>query len=71
MKSTLEIGAALGRKEMALELGVGFSAVSNAVVAGVFPAKWYLVITSMCEAKGVDCPDSLFTFAAPQIREAS
>ena len=55
----------LGRKVMAAELGVGLTAVSNASVEGRFPAKWYVAVRKMCEAAGIDCPESLFNFVLP------
>lgn len=52
----------LGRKEIAMKVGRRVTAVSNAVVEGVFPASWFTVIEAMCAAKGISCPRRLFNF---------
>lgn len=56
---------ALGRKEMAARLERTVAAVSNAASDGAFPSGWYLIISEMCEARGIVCPPSLFTFLLP------
>ena len=56
---------ALGRREMAARLERTVAAVSNAASEGVFPSGWFLVISKMCEDRGVECPLSLFNFLAP------
>ncbi len=63
MVTALEICDALGRKPMAEALGVGVTTISNAAVAGVFPAKWYRVVRAMCREVGCECPDDVFNFA--------
>lgn len=70
MVTTHEIAKSLGRQKMADALGVGLTAISKYVVAGKFPASWYLVIKSLCKDAGADCPDSLFEMKAP-LTEAS
>ena len=62
MNSTSDLADALGRKEMAKALGVGLTAVSNAVVNGQFPAAWFDTLEAMAQARGVDCPRDLFGF---------
>lgn len=54
----------LGRKHLAEALGVKPTAVSNAVVQGKFPAKWYAVIKSLASEATISCPDDLFNFIA-------
>jgi len=56
---------ALGRKEMAARLERTTAAISNAASDGVFPAGWYLIISEMCLARGIECPASLFKFLVP------
>lgn len=56
------ICTALGRKVIAEKIGVGITAVSNASAQGVFPARWYVAIKSLCADAGIDCPDHLFSF---------
>lgn len=53
---------ALGRKAIADACGVGLTAVSNASVENRFPAKWFRVVRSMCDAVGQGCPEDLFSF---------
>jgi hypothetical protein len=55
-----QIADALGRADMADALGVGKTAVSNAVVRKRFPATWFLVLSDMCAGKGLECPPDLF-----------
>ncbi len=62
---------ALGRKEMAARLERTVAAVSNAASEGAFPPGWYLVISEMCRAKGIDCPPRLFRFLPPQSADPS
>lgn len=54
----------VGRPVVARRLGVGLTAVSNAVVAGVFPASWYAGVKSLCDERGIDCPMSAFNWKA-------
>lgn len=51
---------ALGRGEIAEQVGVRATAVSNAVVRGWFPSSWFLVCQELARGKGVECPPSLF-----------
>jgi hypothetical protein len=60
-----DICDALGRKEMASRLERTTAAISNAASEGIFPAGWYLILSEMCAAKGIDCPAALFNFLLP------
>ena len=63
---------AIGRKALAERVGVGMTTISNAVVDGRFPAKWFLAVRDMCLEKGIESPEALFTFAnAPAAARAS
>lgn len=53
----------LGRREIAAAVGIKPAAVSNAVFQGRFPAKWFIVVSQMCEAANVACPSEIFAFA--------
>ncbi len=67
MSSISEICDTIGRKRLAQALGVGRTQVSNAAVADVFPARWYAVVKALCDAEGIECPLTLFSFiAAPE-----
>lgn len=65
MEHAKNIAAQLGQKQIALALGVGATAVNNAVVRGVFPATWFPVIRTMCVSEGIDCPEAAFNFKLP------
>lgn len=52
----------LGRQEIALRVGVGITAVSNASAEGRFSPAWFLAIKGMCDGSGIPCPDRLFKF---------
>ena len=60
MTTASELADALGRKNIADALGVGLTAVSNAVVRGIFPSSWFLVMRELAENAGVSCPPGLF-----------
>ena len=62
MMTTTQLAEALGRKRMAQALGVGLTAVSNAVVSGQFPAAWFDTLEAMAQERGVECPRHLFGF---------
>lgn len=64
MENAKQLADALGRAEIAQRLGVGATAVSNAVVRGAFPSSWYAVIRAMAKARGIDCPMKCFAWRA-------
>lgn len=65
MKSSVAmICDTIGRKVVADRIGVGKTAVSNAVVEGIFPARWYREMRSLCAEHDLPCPDDLFNFVS-------
>ena len=60
MTQAVTIADKLGRTELAKAIGVGSTAISNAVIRGKFPPSWYLVVSQMCSRAGIDCPPELF-----------
>lgn len=64
MKPVKQIHSALGTARIAGAVGVGQTAVRNALARGVFPATWYLVVLSECRKAGVPCPPEAFSFTA-------
>lgn len=64
MMNASEFADALGRKKLADAVGVGTTAVSNAVVRGWFPASWFLVCDGLAGRAGVPCPPHLFRMRA-------
>lgn len=60
MTLTLEIANSIGRDRIAESVGVGLTAVSNAVVRGSFPSAWYVAISNLCSERGQECPPELF-----------
>lgn len=74
MVTASELADAIGRKRMADTLGVGVTAVSNAVVRGWFPSSWFLAVKNMAEAEGQECPPSLFkmrTGTSPNVDDSA
>jgi hypothetical protein len=51
---------AVGRREIADAVGVGLTAVSNAVKRGSFPPAWFFAVKAVCDAKGMACPAEAF-----------
>ncbi|WP_152618401.1 hypothetical protein [Leisingera sp. ANG-Vp] len=58
----------IGRENISLRIGVGLTAVSNAVVRGKMPSSWYEGVKRECDLQGIECPTSLFTFKRPPKR---
>ncbi|MFC4668360.1 hypothetical protein ACFO5X_07335 [Seohaeicola nanhaiensis] len=61
----------LGRKRISERIGVGKTAVGNAVSDGLFPARWWREIKEMCDEQGLECPVDLFNFISIDKAEAS
>jgi hypothetical protein len=59
-----QLAEALGRKRIADAVGVGLTAVSNAVVRGRFPSSWYVSCIQIASDKGLACPPDLFGMRA-------
>lgn len=56
-----EIIDEITNKVISKRLGCNSSAVSNVRAEnGLFPASWYPVILSECDARGIACPLSMF-----------
>jgi hypothetical protein len=55
----------IGRKALAEGVGVGATAVSNAVVRGRFPSSWFFVAKRLADCAGVTCPPELFGMKQP------
>lgn len=64
MNHVSQICDAIGREAIMQRLGVGKTAVSNAVTAGKMPASWYVTVSEICREKDVECPVEAFTFKA-------
>lgn len=57
-----ELANKLGRSAIADAVGVGASAVSEALRLGGFPASWYAAVTDLGDANGVEVPMDVFRF---------
>ena len=55
----------IGRRNIALAVGVGITAVSNRTVLGQFPASWFDCLEQLCDSVGEDCPRKIFNFKTP------
>jgi hypothetical protein len=64
MDNAKDIAARIGQRRIAMALGVGATAVNNAVARGKFPAAWLPVIRQICAADGITCHESAFNFRA-------
>ncbi|MFS8180866.1 hypothetical protein ACMG4P_04810 [Pseudovibrio denitrificans] len=62
MSTTRTIVDELGRTQLQEKLGVKSSAISMAVLKGVFPAAWFDVLDTLGQAKGVQIPRALFNW---------
>lgn len=70
MSTVSIIVSQIGRQRLMALLDVKRSSISNACVDGVFPARWYLAVSTECARLGIDCPRSLFNFIEPMVPEA-
>lgn len=61
-----DICEALGRRTIAEAIGVRLTSVSNAIVDGRFPARWFHVVDGLCAKSMVPCPRRLFTFVGTE-----
>lgn len=60
MKSALDIANTLGRKVIADAVGVGPTAVSNALSRKTFPAAWYFAINDLAAKRGLSVDPAAF-----------
>jgi hypothetical protein len=58
--SAEQFADAVGRSVLARSVGVGLSAVSNAIERGKFPASWYEAGKELAASVNVECPPGLF-----------
>lgn len=55
-----ELADAIGRQKIADTMGVGLTAVSNAVVRGQFPASWFTACQELARPLAVEVSPDLF-----------
>lgn len=67
MASTHDIIRAIGRRDLATAVGVGLSAVDNALIRGTMPSAWYFAVAAICAERGVPCPPEAFNFKSPSV----
>lgn len=60
--SVADICNRLGRAKLATAVGVGLTAVANAVAENRFPARWFFVVRALCDQAEIQCPETLFNF---------
>lgn len=65
MTTAQHIAHNLGQAQMARALGLGVTAVNNAVSRGCFPTAWFLVVKGLCDEAGIVCPEDAFNFKSP------
>jgi len=61
MITASQFADSIGRKQMALALGLGLTAISNAVVRGKFPSSWLATCRDLAIERDVDFPVALFS----------
>jgi hypothetical protein len=71
MTPAQHIASVVGQRRLADKLGVGLTAVNNAVARGHFPATWARVVEGVCAEKGMECPDEAFNFRSPSAAPSS
>ncbi|WP_412506191.1 hypothetical protein [Roseovarius sp. SYSU LYC5161] len=64
MDDAKDIAARIGQRRIAMALGIGVTAVNNAVVRGKFPAACLPVIRQICATEGITCHESAFNVRA-------
>ncbi len=65
MSNASTFANAVGRANLAKAVGVGMTAISNAVVRGWFPPSWFVAAKALADEKGVECPPDLFGMKLP------
>ena len=64
MSNVRKILDTLGRDVVADALGVTGKSLSAAAVSNRCPSSWWLILSQLCAAGGIDCPADLFAFKA-------
>ena len=66
MTDAQHIAHEIGQRQLAERLGVGLTAVNNAITRDQgFPPAWYPVVKAACEEIGIDCPMTAFRWREP------
>ena len=53
----------LGRQGFADQTGFAQQSISRAISENMMPARWYLAVRAICEARDIAVPDDLFRWA--------
>lgn len=61
-KQIMQSLSPLAARKIAAAVGRSEKTVRSAASEGVFPAAWYAAIRALCDAEGVECPESSFSF---------
>jgi len=66
--AVVSISDALGSAQIEAALRVTSHSVRHARVSGRFPARWYAVLSRLCDEAGIDCPLCAFAWIeAPRL----
>ena len=57
---TKHLALVIGRKAISDKIGVGLTAVGEAVTSGAFPSSWYAGIVELAQSRGIAVPARLF-----------
>lgn len=60
MKPIDKILSGVDRSTLRQRLGVGDTAISNAIAAGRFSSSWYEEVKALCDEAKIDCPLAAF-----------
>ncbi|WP_156943951.1 hypothetical protein [Roseivivax isoporae] len=72
MTDVQHIAKKIGQRRLAERLGVGVTAVNNAVQRDkVFPASWYPIVKEACEEVELACPMEAFRWREPKQEDAA
>lgn len=63
--TVIKITDALDPEEVCARLDVKPRSLRLARERGVFPASWYLPLREICEARNIECPESVFNWKSP------
>lgn len=65
MSNASTFAKSVGRADLSRAVGVGMTAISNAVVRGWFPPSWFVAAKALADERGVECPPELFGMKVP------
>jgi len=65
------IDKTIGRQKFCRETGYSEQNVHRAIQEGIMPSGWFINVRSLCEAEGVNVPESLFRWSSKRRKPAA